>query len=160
MKNIQFLTILSGVILMVSVNQFRSQTQKTIGSESQTLFEKGEKVKNENFTGTAYLKMLVTNDPENPITVGNVTFEKGARNRWHKHPGGQILLVTDGIGYYQERGHPKKILRKGDVIKCPPNIEHWHGASIDSHFSHLAIGSSDKETVIWLLPVTDEEYRK
>lgn len=160
MKKIQFLTILSSVIITLSVNQFKSQTQKTNGSESKILFEKGEKVKNENFTGTAYLKMLVTNDPENPITVGNVTFEPGARNRWHKHPGGQILLVTDGVGYYQERGQAKKILRKGDVIKCPPNVEHWHGASIDSHFSHLAIGNSEKEAVVWLLPVTDEEYLK
>lgn len=158
MRKTQFLTILSIAILTFSGNQFKSQTQKTVGSESKTLFEKGEKVKNENFTGTAYLKMLVTNDPENPITVGNVTFKPGARNRWHKHPGGQILLVTDGVGYYQERGQAKKILRKGDVIKCPPNVEHWHGASIDSHFSHLAIGNSDKQAVIWLLPVTDEEY--
>lgn len=160
MKNIQFLTILSSVILTLSVNQFKSQTQKIEKSESKTLFEKGEKVKNENFTGTAYLKMLVTNDPDNPITVGNVTFEPGARNRWHKHPGGQILLVTDGVGYYQERGQTKKILRKGDVIKCPPNVEHWHGASTGSHFSHLAIGNSEKEAVVWLLPVTDEEYLK
>lgn len=104
--------------------------------------------------------MLVTNDPQNSITVGNVTFEPGARNRWHKHPGGQILLVTDGVGYYQERGEAKKILRKGDVIKCPPNVEHWHGASSDSHFSHLAIGNIDKEAVIWLLPVTEAEYEK
>ena len=101
MRKIQFLTILSIAILIFSVNQFKSQTQKTVGSESKTLFEKGKKVKNENFTGTAYLKMLVTNDLENPITIGNVTFEPGARNRWHKHPGGQILLVTDGVGYYQ-----------------------------------------------------------
>jgi quercetin dioxygenase-like cupin family protein len=158
MKKARFLTSLSFVILIFSNSQLKSQTQKTMQTESKTLFEKGEKVKNENFIGTAYLKMLVTNDPENPITVGNVTFEPGARNRWHRHPGGQILLVTDGVGYYQERGQAKKILRKGDVIKCPPNIEHWHGASIDSHFSHLAIGNSDKEAVIWLLPVTEEEY--
>lgn len=160
MRKRQFLTILSIAILTFSGNQFKSQTRKTAESESKTLFEKGEKVKNENFKGTAYLKMLVNNDPENPITVGNVTFQPGARNRWHKHPGGQILLVTDGVGYYQERGQAKKILRKGDVIKCPPNVEHWHGASIDSHFSHLAIGNSDKQAVVWLLPVTDEEYSK
>nr|WP_314499126.1 cupin domain-containing protein [uncultured Chryseobacterium sp.] len=160
MKNIQFLAILSTGLLTLTFNQLRSQSQIPDGSESKPLFEKGEKVKNENFTGTAYLKMLVTNDSENPVTVGNVTFEPGARNRWHKHPGGQILLVTDGVGYYQERGQAKKILRKGDVIKCPPNVEHWHGASADSHLSHLAIGNSDKKAVIWLLPVTDEEYLK
>lgn len=158
MKKIFFFTILTGLILTISINQLKSQTQKKLESESQTLFEKGEKVQNENFKGTAYLKMLITNDPENPITVGNVTFEAGARNRWHKHPGGQILLVTDGVGFYQERGKAKKILRKGDVIKCQPNVEHWHGASLDSHFSHLAIENSDHEAVVWLLSVTDAEY--
>lgn len=75
------------------------------------------------------------------------------------HPGGQILLVTDGVGYYEEKGQPKKILHKGDVIKCPPNIEHWHGASVDSHFSHLAIGNSEKKVVVWLRAVSDEEYK-
>ncbi|ALR30373.1 hypothetical protein ATE47_07485 [Chryseobacterium sp. IHB B 17019] len=66
--------------------------------------------------------------------MGNVTFEPGARTKWHLHPGGQIILVTGGVGYYQEKGQPKKILHKGDVIKCPPHVEHWHGASKDSYF--------------------------
>ncbi|NMR33229.1 cupin domain-containing protein [Chryseobacterium aquaticum] len=160
MKNLKFISILSVLIFFASINKANAQTEINDSEKADTLFEKGVKIANDNFTGTAFLKMLVTNDDENPITIGNVTFEPGARTKWHLHPGGQILLVTDGVGYYQEKGQSKKILHKGDVIKCPPNIEHWHGASVDSHFSHLAIGNSDKEAVVWLLPVTDEEYRK
>jgi len=77
---------------------------------------------NANFTGTAYLQMLVAADSLNTTSVGNVTLEAGARTKWHSHPAGQILLVTNGTGYYQEKGQPKKILYKGDVIKCPPNF--------------------------------------
>lgn len=160
MRHLQFVTILSSCLLMFSTYNFKSQTQKIGGFEFKTLFEKGEKLNSENFRGTVYLKMLITNDKENPLTVGNVTFEAGARTNWHLHPAGQILLVTDGTGYYQEKGQPKKIVRKGDVIKCLPNVEHWHGASADSDFSHLAISNNDKGSVVWLLPVSDGVYHK
>lgn len=124
------------------------------------IFPKGEKITNDNFTGTAYLLSLIEGDSTNPNSVGNVTFEPGARTKWHSHPAGQILLATDGVGYYQEKGQPKKILRKGDVIKCPPNILHWHGASVDSVFVQIAITGREKGTTIWLEKVTDEEYTK
>jgi quercetin dioxygenase-like cupin family protein len=90
--------------------------------------------------------------------VGNVTFEPGSRSKWHSHPAGQILLAIDGVGYYQEEGQPKKILRKGDAVKCPPNIPHWHGASPDQMFIQVAITSSQNGGTVWMQPVTDEEY--
>jgi len=125
---------------------------------SQGIFPKGERITNTNFTGTAWLQSLVDNDPVYHTPVGHVTFEPGARTKWHFHPGGQILLVLGGIGYYQEKGSAKKILRKGDVIKCPPNVVHWHGASADKEFIQIAITPPDKGSVVWLHPVTDEEY--
>jgi quercetin dioxygenase-like cupin family protein len=125
---------------------------------SDIIFSKGEKITNDNFTGTAYLHTLITADSLNSISVGNVTFEPGARSKWHLHPAGQILLVTDGVGYYQEKGQAKKILRKGDAIKCPPNVAHWHGASSDSAFIQVAITGREKGETVWLEAVTDEEY--
>jgi quercetin dioxygenase-like cupin family protein len=86
-------------------------------NENELVFPKGEKITNNNFTGTAYLQPLMEADSLNPTAIGNVTFEPGARSKWHSHPAGQILLVIDGVGYYQEKGQSKKILRKGDVIK-------------------------------------------
>src|SRR5918994_3722232 len=76
----------------------------------------GEKVSSNNFTGTVWLKPLVPNDSVFNCIVGSVTFEPGARSNWHYHPAGQILLVTAGIGYYQEKGKPIRIIRKGDAI--------------------------------------------
>ena len=42
----------------------------------------------------------------------------------------------------------------------PPNVEHWHGASHDDWFVQLAITQEHSlGRVIWLKPVTDEEYQ-
>lgn len=65
--------------------------------------------------------MLVTADETFNTSVGNITFEPGARNNWHKHPGGQILVATHGTGYYKEKGKPVQLLRKGDVVKILPD---------------------------------------
>jgi len=61
-----------------------------------------------------------------------VTFEPGCRNNWHKHPGGQILLITGGRGWYQEFGKEARELYPGDVVKIPANAKHWHGAAKDT----------------------------
>lgn len=57
------------------------------------------------FTGQTYLQRLSANDETWHSSLANVTFEPGARTNWHKHSGGQILLVLDGEGRYQERGN-------------------------------------------------------
>lgn len=136
--------------------------QKSIDKKpvATTIFPKGEKITNNNFTGTAYLKTLLEGDTLNPTSVGNVTFEPGARSKWHLHPAGQILLAIDGVGYYQEKGQVKKIFRKGDVIKCPPNVPHWHGASKDTAFVQVALTNRHLGPTVWLQQVTDEEYNK
>jgi quercetin dioxygenase-like cupin family protein len=104
---------------------------------------------------------LVPNDSVLNCIVGSVTFEPGARSNWHYHPAGQILLVTEGTGYYQEKGTPIRIIRKGDVITCPPYIEHWHGASPGEMMTHIAVNpNTEKGIVIWLQRVSDEEYKK
>jgi quercetin dioxygenase-like cupin family protein len=87
-------------------------------------------------------------------------FEPGARNNWHTHPGGQILLITDGLGYYQEKSKPIQLLHKGDVVNILPDVEHWHGATPDSPLTHIAINTNtQKGLVVWLQRVTDEEYK-
>lgn len=74
------------------------------------------------------------------VGIANVTFEPGCRNNWHiHHNAGQILLCTAGRGYYQEFGKPAQEMKPGDVISIPPEVKHWHGASPNSWFSHLAV---------------------
>jgi quercetin dioxygenase-like cupin family protein len=142
---------------------FSCSTSKQISNKKNTqalIFSTGQKISNGNFTGTAYLQTLITADSSNPTAVGNVTFEPGARSKWHSHPAGQILLAISGVGFYQEQGQPKRILRKGDAVKCPANTPHWHGASKDSSFVQLAVTNNNKGPVVWLQTVTDEEYNQ
>jgi len=156
MKFFLILAFSSALMISSYTQEKRSGNQPVADS----IFHRGAKITNNNFKGTAYLKMLMDADSINSTTVGNVTFEAGARTRWHMHPGGQILLVMDGVGYYQEKGHAKKILKRGDVIKCPANVPHWHGASVDAGFVQVAITNRHLGETIWLLEVTEEEYKK
>jgi 4-carboxymuconolactone decarboxylase len=128
--------------------------------KEELIFPKGEKITNNNFIGNAWLQQMILSDSLNPTQVGNVTFEPAARTNWHLHPAGQILLVTGGLGYYQEKGSPRRLLRKGDVVKCPPGIPHWHGASSDQSFIQVAITNTQNGPTVWLQKVTDEEYHK
>lgn len=96
------------------------------------------------------------------VVIGNVTFEPGCRNNWHiHHKGGQILLCTAGTGYYQEWGKEPQQLHPGDVVNIPPEVKHWHGASPNSWFSHLAIEvPAQNSSNEWLEPVKPEDYNK
>ncbi len=85
-----------------------------------------------------------------------MTFEPGCRNNWHlQHNGFQILLVTGGEGGYQEADRPARHLVAGDVVVTHDGVKHWHGATKDSWFSHIAITA---ETLKWFESVTDEQY--
>lgn len=133
----------------------------TMSQELNQPFKKGEiNPYNKYFNGTTYLNRLSANDNIWNSSIANVTFEKGARTNWHKHSGGQILLVTAGEGRYQERGGKIRILKQGDVVRIPLNVEHWHGAAPDSEFAHISIETNlpNNETT-WLEPVSDKEYR-
>jgi len=107
------------------------------------------------FVGQSYLSMLV-NEPDVNVGVGNVTFEPGCRNNWHIHHAGyQMLLVTGGEGWYQEEGKAAQHLVPGDVIVTKDGIKHWHGATKDSWFSHVAITAGTPE---WLEAVSNALY--
>ena len=115
------------------------------------------------FIGNSYLKPLT--DPKETIFMANVTFEPGCRNNWHIHKaskgGGQILLCVSGRGYYQEWGKPAIELHEGDVVVIKAGVKHWHGATKDSWFSHIAIEVPGENTSNkWLEAVSDEEYNK
>lgn len=100
--------------MMISCNQ-NKETVKNTNNELEAIFPKGEKGPAENFTGKAWNTGLVSNDTVFNTLVGNVYFEPGATSNWHTHPTGQILIITDGIGYPQIKGEPKQTIKKGKM---------------------------------------------
>jgi len=121
--------------------------------------EQGVPAPKEHFAGTVWVNMNIKPEDDYNALIGTVTFEPKGRTNWHTHTCGQLLFVTQGIGYYQEKGKPIQVIREGDVVKIPKNIIHWHGASHNSAMVHIAIVPEiDKDKTEWLQPVTDEEY--
>ena len=115
------------------------------------------------FIGNSYLKPLTK--PDDYLGISNVTFEPGCRNNWHIHHatkgGGQVLICIEGEGIYVQEGKEPRYLKPGDIVEIPANTRHWHGATKDSWFSHLAFECPGENTSNeWCEPVEDEEYNK
>ena len=123
------------------------------------IFPEGEISTTNSHTGTVWLHVLSEPDSVFNYSIAVATFAPGAKLDWHVYPVGQILLITEDIGYYQGKGKPRQTSRYGDIIKCLSGVEHWHGATPDSEVSHLALGANlEKGSMVWLQPVSDKEY--
>ncbi len=113
-----------------------------------------------NFTGHVRIEPLNTAPSPARVSCASVTFEPGARTAWHTHPLGQTLIVTAGRGWTRCEDGPIVEIRAGDVVWCPPNHRHWHGATPTTAMTHIAIQEAlDGKFIEWLDLVTDEEYR-
>ena len=155
------ITTLLLLATLISCNGDKDQSQQSdSGSAKESIFQRGELGPATNFTGNAYNFGLVSDDSIYNTLVGNVFFEKGARSNWHVHPSGQILIVLDGEGYHQLEGQPRQTMRKGDVIKCPAKVKHWHGATENNSLTQMYIlPKTENGIVTWLEPVTEEQYK-
>ncbi len=156
-------TILLGLIItLLGCSDDKNPNTESTSTDSaqEPIFPKGDPGPASNFTGKAYNFPLLPNDSTYHTLVGNVYFEKGARSNWHVHPSGQILIIIDGEGYHQTEGGPRQTMKKGDVVKCPPNVKHWHGASENSSLTQMYIlPNTQKGIVTWMEPVTDAQYQ-
>jgi quercetin dioxygenase-like cupin family protein len=111
------------------------------------------------FTGTVRIDPLFAEADPSRVSGALVTFEPGARTAWHTYPLGQRLIVTAGCGWVQCSGGPKREIRAGDVVVCPPGEKHWHGATPTTAMSHIAVQESlNGKPVDWLEHVSDDEY--
>ncbi len=113
------------------------------------------------FTGTVRIDPLFeVTSPSRGLGI-SVTFEPGARTRWHTHPLGQTLVVPGGCGWVQRSGGPIEEIRPGDVVWIPPGEKHWHGAAPTTAMTHIAVYEHvDGRGADWMEPVSDEQYRK
>jgi quercetin dioxygenase-like cupin family protein len=88
--------------------------------------------------GTVKRKSLIDSRDTGGFGVLLVTFSPGARLNFHTHDFEQILYVTDGKGIVATRDE-EKIVTPGTAVYIGPGEIHWHGATNDSSFAHIAI---------------------
>jgi quercetin dioxygenase-like cupin family protein len=111
------------------------------------------------FDGRVRVDPLTQANAQIDASSAYVTFAPRARSAWHTHPKGQFLIVTAGSGLTQEWGKPVQPLQVGDVVWCPPDVKHWHGAAPDSAMTHVAITSlAAGQSVTWMEKVSDAQY--
>ncbi len=125
------------------------------------VFPRGQKSDNPQiFTGDSWVAPLVPFDDAGGVPAVNVTFAPDARTTWHAHSYQQVLFITMGQGFYQEKGEEPRKLKAGDTVIIPAGVEHWHGSAPGEWFAHIALlvrVESDAED-LWLDPVDDEYF--
>ncbi|HHC07808.1 MAG TPA: cupin domain-containing protein [Actinobacteria bacterium] len=110
------------------------------------------------FTGRVWLASLGVMPDEAGLTALAVHFEPGARTGWHHHPEGQILYVVAGTGIVADRDGRRIVAGPGDVVRTPPGVVHWHGATPEGPMTHLSLTTGGPTE--WTgEPVTDADYR-
>ncbi len=100
-------------------------------------------------TGTqVYRQGILQGDDSNNFNFGIVSFDAGSRNKFHKHSGDQILIVTEGTGKVAT-DNEVVIVSQGDVILIPAGENHWHGAPDATSMAHITVtvkGSQTEQT--------------
>ena len=100
-------------------------------------------------TGTQVWRQAIL-DPEDSdnFNFAIVAFDAGSRNKFHKHSGDQILVITDGTGTVATDDESLTV-HGGDVVVIPAGENHWHGAPDGTSMAHITItvkGSQTEQT--------------
>lgn len=117
----------------------------------------GNKAPNTHYIGEAWLNSLLQADADFNLNITKATFRANSTLDWHKHATAQVLIIMEGEAYYQERGKEPVMLKKGDVLKCNKETEHWHTSTKEQSVTYLAIYGGTQPTT-WTEKVTQEYY--
>lgn len=121
--------------------------------------DEGTKAPNTHYIGEAWLNPIIHDDADLGYNITKATFKANSTLDWHKHSSVQVLVIVDGEAYYQEKDKAPIILKEGDVIKCDPDIEHWHSSTKYNDVTYLAFYGGEQPT-IWTEVLTQEAYDK
>lgn len=156
-------TMLATMTLAAALGIAAFSSQESDRSNAVEIARKGEQQTIEGpaewFTGKATITGMFAREAPSRVTGAIVSFEPGARTAWHSHPLGQTLIITKGVGWTQVEGGPILEFYEGDIMWCPKDRKHWHGATPHSQMTHIAIQEAlDGKNVTWMEKVSDEEY--
>ncbi len=141
------------LLIFVSTSVFSQDSDYSVSS----YLTEGTKAPNTHYIGEAWLNAIIHDDAELGYNITKATFKANSTLDWHKHATAQVLIIIDGEAYYQERGNVPVTLKKGDIIKCEKDIEHWHSSTKLSNVTYLALYGSGQPTT-WTEVITQEYY--
>ena len=96
----------------------------------------------ETYTGVVFQDPVIAASRHRVSEVRLLRSPPGARTAWHSHPVGQTLFCLSGVGRICFEGEKPQVLNPSDIVNIPPDVVHWHGASPDRLFSHLALSEA------------------
>lgn len=143
------------LLLLLACIPLIGMTQNTNYKITSFLTE-GAKAPNTHYIGEAWLNSLLQADEELNYNITKATFKANSTLDWHKHATPQVLIILEGEGYYQERGKDAIIIKKGDVIRCSKDTEHWHTSTKEQSVTYLAIYGGSQ--TVWTEKLTQEYY--
>jgi len=69
------------------------------------------------------------------------------------------VVGSAGCGRVQRDAGTVEEIRPGDVVWIPPHEKHWHGASLTTAMTHIAIQEElDGSAADWFEKVSDEQF--
>lgn len=98
---------------------------------------KAEESTSKIFRGKVSIQSLIGKS-EDELRVIVVNFSPGSTNVFHTHTFDQVLYITEGEGIVATEEKEVKVT-PGTIIFIPAGEKHWHGATKDSAFSHIAV---------------------
>ena len=80
----------------------------------------------------------ITGESSDEFRIIAVNFSLEAVNAFHTHTFDQVPYITDG-NWIVATETEEVVVTSGTFIYIPAGENHWHGATGDSAFSHIAI---------------------
>ncbi len=100
-------------------------------------------------TGTqVWRQAILQPEDSNNFNFAIVAFDAGSRNKFHKHSGDQILIITEGTGKVATDNEVLTV-SEGDVVLIPAGENNWHGATDNTSMAHITVtvkGSQTEQT--------------
>jgi len=94
--------------------------------------------------GPVFRSLLVDGKETGGYSSTIVSYSPGAKLRWHSHNFEQLIYVTEGKGVLATRTK-EYVVTPGMLVVIPAGEFHYHGASEDSSFTHIAFYTGKSE---------------
>jgi quercetin dioxygenase-like cupin family protein len=96
--------------------------------------------------GPVFRSLLVDGKTTSGYSIAIVSYSPGSKLKWHKHDSEQILYITGGKGILATQKE-ENVVTPGMVIVIPAGEIHYHGATENTPFTHVAFYTGKSEVV-------------